>query len=117
MGWVLGVLALGVVLVALYRFLPHVQGRPVSSPRAMPPAEPDRVGPAPEATAGDPFLAEVDRFLRATDREQQSPLTGAVGDGFSDLVTLVGDREVATRLVVFHGSAEEAIEAVIRDRG
>jgi hypothetical protein len=39
-----------------------------------------------------------------------------VRDGFSDLVTLVGDREVATRLVAHHGSAEEAIEAVVRDR-
>jgi hypothetical protein len=39
-----------------------------------------------------------------------------VRDGFSDLVILVGDRAVATRLVAYHGSAEEAIEAVVRDR-
>jgi|HubBroStandDraft_6_1064221.scaffolds.fasta_scaffold31313_3 hypothetical protein len=32
--WVLGVLALGVVLVALYRLLPRMQERPVGPPHA-----------------------------------------------------------------------------------
>jgi hypothetical protein len=116
MGWVLGVLALGVVLVALYRFLPRVQERPVGSFRARPAAEPDPGGPAFEASA-EPFFAEVDRFLRVSARERQGSPPGADSAAFSDLVELVHDRTVATRLVVFHGSAEEAIEAVIRDRG
>jgi hypothetical protein len=118
MGWVLGVLVLvlGVVLVALYRFLLRVQGRPVSPRHTRPPDEPDRAVRAPETLADDPFFAEVDRFLRAPARERQSPPIGAVRDGFSDLVTLVGNRAVATRLVAYHGSAEEAIEAVVKDR-
>ncbi|MDB5067629.1 MAG: hypothetical protein JWM18_4063 [Chloroflexi bacterium] len=116
MGWVRGVLALGVVLVALYRYLLRVQGRPAGPPHAKPPAEPDRPVRAPETLADDPFFAEVDRFLRAPARERQSPPIGAVRDGFSDLVTLVGDREVATRLVDFHGSVGEAIDSVVRDR-
>jgi hypothetical protein len=116
MGWVLGVLALAVLLVALYRFLRRVQGRPAGPPHARPPAEADRPVRAPETLADDPFFAEVDRFLRAPARERQSPPIGAVRDGFSDLVTLVGNRAVATRLVVFHGSVEEAIESVVRDR-
>jgi hypothetical protein len=116
MGWVLGVLALGVLLVALYRYLVRVQGRPVGPGHARPPDEPGRPDRASEARADDPFFAEVDRFLRAPARERQSPSSGAVGDGFSDLVTLVGDRAVATRLVDFHGSAEDAIKAVVRDR-
>jgi hypothetical protein len=110
MGWVLGALLLGVVLVALYRYLVRVQGRPAGPPHARPPAEPDRPVRAPETLADDPFFAEVDR------RERHGPPIGAVRDGFSDLVTLVGDRAVATRLVDFHGSAEDAIEAVVRDR-
>jgi hypothetical protein len=79
------------------------------------PGRPDR---ASEARADDPFFAEVDRFLRTPARERRSSSTGAggVGVGFSDLVTLVGDRAVATRLVAFHGSVEEAIESVVRDR-
>jgi hypothetical protein len=116
MGWVLGVLALGVVLVALYRFLPRVQERLVRPPRASPPAGPDRVGAAPEATADDPFFAEVDRFMRASARERQGPPPEAVRDAFSELVVLVRDHAVATRLVVLHGSAEDAVEAVLRDR-
>jgi hypothetical protein len=116
MGWVLGVLALGILFVALYRFLLRVQGRPAGPPHARPSAERDRPVRAPETLADDPFFAEVDRFLRAPARERQSPPIGAVRDGFSDLVTLVGDHAVATRLVAYHGSAEEAIEAVVRDR-
>jgi hypothetical protein len=116
MGWVLGVLALVALLAALYRFLPRVQGRPVGSPRVTPPTEPDRVGAAPETSSGDPFLAEVDRFLRAAARERPGSPPGDVRDAFSDLVELVHDRTTATRLVAFHGSAEDAIEAVVRDR-
>src|ERR1700730_17830282 len=112
MGWILGVLALGVLLVALYRFLPRVQGRPVRRPGASPPAGPDRVGPAPEACADDPFLAEVDRLLRASARGRQSRPPGAARDAFSEFVVLVRDHVAATRLVAFHGSAEDAIEAV-----
>jgi hypothetical protein len=116
MGWVLGVLALAVLLAALYRFL-RVQERPVGPPHARrPPAESDRVGPVHEASADDPFFAEVDRFLRVSARKRQGPSPGDVRDAFSDLVELVHDRTVATRLVVFHGSAEDAIEAVVRDR-
>jgi hypothetical protein len=59
----------------------------------------------------DPFFAEVDRFLRVSARERQGLPSGAVRDAFSDLVDLVHDRTVATRLVAFHGSAEDAIEA------
>jgi hypothetical protein len=117
MGWVLGVLALGVVLFALYRFLLRVQGRPVDPPDARrPPAEPHRLGRASEPPADEPFFAEVDRFLRASARERQGPPPGADGDAFSVLVELVHNRTVATRLVAFHGSAEDAIEAVVRDR-
>jgi hypothetical protein len=117
MEWVLGVLALGVLLVALYRYLLRVQGRPAGPPHASrPPAECDRPVRAPETVGDDPFFAEVDRFLRAPARERRSPSTGAIWDGFSDLVTLVGDRAVATRLVAFHGSIDAAIESVVRDR-
>jgi hypothetical protein len=116
MVWVLGVLALGVLLVALYRFLVRLQGCPAGPPHARPPAEPVRPVRAPETLADDPFFAGVDRFLRAPARERQGPSAGAVRDGFSDLVTLVGDRAVATRLVAFHGSAEDAIEALVRHR-
>jgi hypothetical protein len=116
MGWVLGVLALGVLLVVFYRFL-RVQERPVGPPHARrPPAEPDRVGPVHKASADDPFFAEVDRFLRVSARERQGPSPVAARDAFSDLVELVHDPTVATRLVVFHGSAADAIEAVVRDR-
>jgi len=102
MGWVLGVLALGVFLLVLYGFLPRMQGRPVGPPHARrPSAERDRVGPAPEASPDDPFLAEVDRFLRVSARERQGPPPGADPDAFSDLVELVHDRTVATRLVAF----------------
>jgi hypothetical protein len=123
MGWVLVLLALAVLLlalavllVALYRFLPRVQGRPADPPRATPPADPDRVAAALVASGDDPFFAEVDRFLRVSARERQGPSPGDVRDAFSDLVELVHDRAAATRLVVFHGSAEDAIEAVVRDR-
>jgi hypothetical protein len=80
------------------------------------PAGPDRVGAAPEASAGDPFLAEVDRFLRAAARERPGSPPGAAPDAFAELVTLVRDRATATRLGAFHGSAEDVIEALVRDR-
>jgi hypothetical protein len=116
MEWVLGVLALAVLLAALYRFLPRVQGRPIGSPRVAAPAEPGTGGPVPDASAGDPFLAEVDRFLRAAARERPGSPPAAAPDAFAELVTLVRDRATATRLVAFHGSAEDAIEALVRDR-
>ena|ERR1700704_5253692 len=116
MEWVLVLLALAVLLVALYRFLPGVQQRAVRPSRARPPAGPDRVGAAPEASAGDPFLAEVDRFVRAAARERPGVPPEPTPKAFAELVTLVRDRATATRLVAFHGSAEDAIEAVVRDR-
>jgi hypothetical protein len=43
---------------------------------------------------------------------QQGPPPGTV----RGLVELVHDRAAATWLVAFHGSAEDAIEAAVRDR-
>jgi hypothetical protein len=117
MEWVLGVLAVAVLLAALYRFLPRVQGpRPSAHLARRCRPGPDRVGAAPETSVGDPFLAEVDRFLRAAARERPGSPPAAAPDAFAELVTLVRDRATATRLVAFHGSAEDAIEALVRDR-
>jgi hypothetical protein len=117
MGWVLGILALGVFLPVLCRFLLHPQGRSGASRHARPPAKADRPVRVPETLADDdPFFAEIDRFLREPGGERCRPSTGAVGNGFSDLVRMVGDHAVATRLVAFHGSIDAAIEAVVRDR-
>jgi|HubBroStandDraft_6_1064221.scaffolds.fasta_scaffold196389_2 hypothetical protein len=116
MRWVLGVLALAVLLAALYRYLLRVQARPVGLGHERPPVEPERPVRAPAILGDDPFFAEVDRFLRAAPRERPGSPPGDVRDAFSDLVELVHDRAAATRLVAFHGSIDAAIESVVRDR-
>jgi hypothetical protein len=68
MGWVLAVLALGVLLVALVL---RAQGPPGDPGHARQSAEPDRPVPAQEALEADPFFAEVDRFLRVSARERR----------------------------------------------